>query len=169
VARDPYRVLGLEPGASAEELHDAYRRLVKQHHPDRNGGSAQSTRRFQDIQAAYEEIGRLRPERPRPAPPPHDESVEARIADLEREVREAQQARDAARKAARDAAREASARSSPGRPSDEELGYVTTDDSFGKIISDIVDELADGLAGARRHPSAQRLRDLIDRLDDGHG
>jgi hypothetical protein len=95
--------------------------------------------------------------------------VEARIADLEREVREAQQARDAARKAAREAAREAAARPSPGRPSDDELGYVTTDDSFGKIISDVVDELADGLAGARRHPAAQRLRDLIDRLDDGHG
>jgi DnaJ-like protein len=161
VARDPYRVLGLEPDASSEELHDAYRRLVKLHHPDRNGGSAESTRRFQDIQAAYEQIGRLRAERPGAAPPPRDESVEARIANLEREVREAQAAREAARKAARDATREA-----PGRPSDEDLGYVTTDDSFGKIISDVVDELADGLAGARRHPSVQRLADLIDRLDD---
>jgi hypothetical protein len=164
VPRDPYRTLGLEPGASSEELHDAYRRLVKQHHPDRNGGSAESTRRFQEIQAAYEQIGRLRAERPGPMPPPrppHDESVQSRIDDLEREVREAQAAREAARKAARDATRE-----TPGRASDEELGYFATDDSFGKIISDVVDELADGLSGARRHPSVQRLEDLIDRLDD---
>jgi hypothetical protein len=163
VPGDPYRVLGLDPGASSEQLHDAYRRLVKRHHPDRNGGSAESTRRFQEIQAAYEQIGRLRTERPGPAaPPPHHDSVRSRIDDLEREVREAHAAREAARKAARDATR----REEPERPSDEELGYFTTDDSFGKIISDVVDELADGLSGVRRHPSVRRLEDLIDRLDD---
>jgi hypothetical protein len=161
VARDPYRALGVKPDASPEELHDAYRRLVMLHHPDRNGGSAESTRRFQDIQAAYEQVGRLRAQGAGPAPPPRDEFVDARIQDLEREVREAHAAREAARKAVRDAVREA-----PGRPSDDELGYVTTDDSFGKIISDVVDELAEGFAGARRHPSVQRLVDLIDRLDE---
>ena len=132
MARDPYRVLGVEPGASSEELHDAYRRLVKLHHPDRNGGSAESTRRFQEIQAAYEAV-RAGNVRPRPAPPPRDDSsVASRMADLERELREAQAARERARREAREAVREAT-----GRPSDEELGYVTTDDSFGKIISDV--------------------------------
>jgi hypothetical protein len=163
--RDPYEVLGLRPGASAQDLHDAYRRLVKLHHPDRNGGSSESTRRFQEIQAAYEEVGRRRAAtRPAPPPPPprSDAAVEDRIADLEREVREAQAAKAAAEKAARDAVRA----TRPGRASDEELGYVTTDDSFGKIIADVADELADGLAGARRHPSVQRLEDLIDRLVD---
>ena len=58
--RDPYRVLGVSPGASAEELHDAYREMVKLHHPDHNGGSAESTRRFQEIQEAYNEL-RARP------------------------------------------------------------------------------------------------------------
>jgi hypothetical protein len=163
--RDPYAVLGLRPGASAQDLHDAYRRLVKLHHPDRNGGSAESTRRFQEVQAAYEEIGRLRAAtRPSPPPPPprSDSAVEDRIADLEREVREAQAAKAAAEKAARDAVRA----TEPERASDEELGYFTTDDSFGKIISDVADELAGGLASARRHPSVQRLEDLIDRLVD---
>ena len=47
--RDPYRVLGVTPGVSSEDLHDAYRRLVKLHHPDRNGGSEESARRFIDI------------------------------------------------------------------------------------------------------------------------
>ena len=54
--RDPYRVLGVPPTATAEQLHDAYRQLIKLHHPDRNGGSPESTARFQEIQAAYEEL-----------------------------------------------------------------------------------------------------------------
>jgi curved DNA-binding protein CbpA len=165
--RDPYRVLGVEPGATPEELHDAYRRLVKRHHPDRNGGSAESTRRFQEVQQAYEEVGRLRARRPGPPPAADrsDASMEARMADLEREVREAHAAREAAQRAAREAA-ERAVRDRPGRPSDEELGYVTTDDSFGKILSDIADEIGDSLSEARRHPSVQRLSDLIDRLDE---
>jgi hypothetical protein len=164
--RDPYRVLGLEPNATPEQLHDAYRRLVKKHHPDRNGGSAESTRRFQEVQAAYEEIGRLRARQD--APPSavrSDASMEARMADLEREVREAHAAREAAQRAAREAA-ERAVRNQPGRPSDEDLGYVTTDDSFGKIIADVVDEIGERLSGAREHPAAKRVADIIDRLDD---
>src|SRR3954453_5953103 len=99
MARDPYDVLGVSPGASREELHDAYRRLVKLHHPDRNGGSAEATRRSQEIQQAYDALrsgsGVTPPPPPRAA---SDSSVEARMADLERELREAEAA---ARKAAR--------------------------------------------------------------------
>jgi hypothetical protein len=162
MTRDPYRVLGVEPRATREQLHDAYRRLVKLHHPDRNGGSAESARRFEEVQEAYEEIGRLRaaPKSP-PAAARSDASVEARMADLERELREARAAREAAERAARDAVRER-----PGRASDEELGYVKTDDSFGKIIADIADEVADRLSGAREHPAVKRVADIIDRLDD---
>ncbi len=36
---DAYRVLGLEPGSSKDEIRDAYRRLIKRLHPD-SGGSA---------------------------------------------------------------------------------------------------------------------------------
>ncbi|MDD6796252.1 MAG: DnaJ domain-containing protein, partial [Clostridiaceae bacterium] len=31
---NPYEVLGLKPGASQEEIKSAYRKLVKQYHPD---------------------------------------------------------------------------------------------------------------------------------------
>ena len=82
------------------------------------------------------------------------------MADLERELREAQAARERARRAARDAVAEAT-----GRPTDEELGYVTTDDSFGKILSDVADEVSARLAGAREHPSVRRVADLIDDLE----
>ncbi|RYF61607.1 MAG: J domain-containing protein [Comamonadaceae bacterium] len=32
--RDPYRVLGLSPSASQAEIASAYRRLLREHHPD---------------------------------------------------------------------------------------------------------------------------------------
>src|SRR3954469_6510987 len=104
--RDPYRVLEVAPGASPEELHDAYRRLVKLHHPDRNGGSEASARRFAEVQEAYEEVrARPRPARPNRAAEAA-ESVKDRMATLERELREAQAARERARQAAREAARD---------------------------------------------------------------
>ena len=151
-------MLGVRPGVSAEELHDAYRRLVKLHHPDRNGGSAESTRRFQEIQAAYDELhSRGHASRPRPQPPPA-QPVDSRMEDLERELREAQAARERARRAARDAVH--------GAASDADLGRVETDDSFGRILSDLADEVAETLSGARKHPAVQRVSDLIDGLDD---
>ena len=102
--RDPYRVLEVSPNATSEELHDAYRRMVKLHHPDRNGGSEESARRFEEIQEAYEDV---RSRRPRPARTNRAaeaaESVKDRMAGLERELREAQAARERARRAAREA------------------------------------------------------------------
>lgn len=37
VGMDPHAVLGLDPGASPEEVHRAYRTLAKRFHPDRAG------------------------------------------------------------------------------------------------------------------------------------
>jgi DnaJ domain len=60
--QDPYRVLGLVPGATAGEVRSAYRRLAKLNHPDTAG--ERSLPRFLAIKAAYEELvdgeGRLR-------------------------------------------------------------------------------------------------------------
>ena len=156
VRRDPHRVLGVPPGASSEDLHDAYRRLVKIHHPDRNGGSAESRQRFEEIQAAYEDL------RARPRPSRHaDPSVADRMASLEDEVREALAARERARREAREAARAAAAAEPAPAPAP-----VETEDSFGKILSDIADEVAEKLSEARGHPAARRVSDLIDGLDD---
>jgi hypothetical protein len=51
---DPYQVLGLERGASLDEVKKAYRRLAKANHPDAAGEAALP--RFLAIQAAYDRI-----------------------------------------------------------------------------------------------------------------
>lgn len=139
---EAYRALGVSPGVSDAELHAAYRKLVQRHHPDHNGGSADATRRFQEIQEAYGRVKELRKQPQRARPRAADPSVESRVADLERELREAHAARERARQAARDAVAGAG-----GRPSDDELGYVSSEDSFSKILADARTEATKRVSG----------------------
>ena len=53
---DPYKVLGVSPDASDEEIKKAYRRLARKYHPDVNPGDAEAARKMQQINAAYEQI-----------------------------------------------------------------------------------------------------------------
>ena len=53
---DPYKILGVSPNASDEEIKRAYRRLAKQYHPDRNPGDREAARKMQEVNAAYEQI-----------------------------------------------------------------------------------------------------------------
>ena len=48
-----FAVLGLEPGADAAAVEKAYKNLIKQHHPDREGGDAT---RAAEITKAYREL-----------------------------------------------------------------------------------------------------------------
>lgn len=55
---DPYDILGVARNASQDDIKRAYRRLAKEHHPDRNPkNKEEATRRFKEIQAAYEVLG----------------------------------------------------------------------------------------------------------------
>ncbi len=54
---DPYRVLGVDSTASDAEIKRAYRRLARQHHPDRNPGDSASEDRFKSIQSAFDAVG----------------------------------------------------------------------------------------------------------------
>jgi hypothetical protein len=52
---DPYAVLGLQPGASSDEVARAYRAKAKEWHPDVRG-TEEALRRMALINAAYEQI-----------------------------------------------------------------------------------------------------------------
>lgn len=54
MARDYYDVLGVSRSASAEEITKAYKKLARQHHPDRNPGDKAAEARFKEIQNAYD-------------------------------------------------------------------------------------------------------------------
>lgn len=49
-----YKILGLAPGASDDEVKKAYRKLAMKWHPDRNPGDAQAEANFKEIKEAYE-------------------------------------------------------------------------------------------------------------------
>lgn len=53
---DPYKVLGVSPDASDEEIKQAYRRLAKKYHPDLNPGDEAAAKKMQEVNAAYEQI-----------------------------------------------------------------------------------------------------------------
>jgi hypothetical protein len=51
-----YQILGLRPGASAEQIHRAYKQLALLHHPDRSAGNAESHKIFCQVTAAYSRL-----------------------------------------------------------------------------------------------------------------
>ncbi|WP_349898877.1 J domain-containing protein [Parafrigoribacterium soli] len=53
IAATPYEVLGVSASASTEELRKAYRRMLREAHPDTGGSDA----RFHAVQRAWERIG----------------------------------------------------------------------------------------------------------------
>jgi molecular chaperone DnaJ len=55
--RDYYEVLGVEKGATKDDIKKAYRKLAIQYHPDKNPGNKQAEEKFKEATEAYEILG----------------------------------------------------------------------------------------------------------------
>ena len=56
--KDPYEVLGLQAGASEEEVTRAYRKLAKKYHPDLNPDDPVAAQKMSEVNEAYDRIKR---------------------------------------------------------------------------------------------------------------
>tara|TARA_R100000808_G_C2140463_1_gene148288 strand:- start:277 stop:924 length:648 start_codon:yes stop_codon:yes gene_type:complete len=69
---DPYKVLGLNPGASKDEIKKAYRKLALENHPDHGGNED----RFKQINEAYSILtGKSKPKQQGWDRPPQHQNI----------------------------------------------------------------------------------------------
>jgi molecular chaperone DnaJ len=52
--KDYYEVLGIEKGASEDEIKKAFRKLAIKYHPDKNRGNKEAEEKFKEINEAYQ-------------------------------------------------------------------------------------------------------------------
>lgn len=68
---NPHSVLGVAADATPEQIKKAYRKLAMKHHPDRNGGSDEAEKKFQEIQNAYDMLRSDKPKQQSEGPRQH--------------------------------------------------------------------------------------------------
>lgn len=51
---DPYKVLGISPGATQDEIKKAYRKKTKEYHPDTHPNDPNATKKMTEVNEAYD-------------------------------------------------------------------------------------------------------------------
>ena len=55
--RDYYEVLGLQKGASEDEIKSAFRKMAMKYHPDRNPDNKEAEEKFKEVQTEFRPQG----------------------------------------------------------------------------------------------------------------
>lgn len=61
--KDPYKILGVAPNATDDEIKDAYRKLARKYHPDKYTDSDMKSlaeEKMKEVNSAYDEIQKMR-------------------------------------------------------------------------------------------------------------
>ena len=54
MSKDYYETLGVDKGATPDEIKSAYRKLAKKYHPDLNKDNAEAAQKFKEVNEAYQ-------------------------------------------------------------------------------------------------------------------
>ncbi|HVT87241.1 MAG TPA: J domain-containing protein [Tepidisphaeraceae bacterium] len=140
--RDFYDVLGVSRTASQDEIRKAYRKLVRQYHPDANRNNPSAVEKFKEVQEAYDILS--------------DETKRKNFDQYGDADPRQQQAAEAFRRAQQAGARTHTWQSGPGGATVEDFDFDLGDMGGNGGVSSIFEQLFGNRGGAGRRGGRAR-------------